>query len=380
VTPFTEDHDLFRKTVRDFVERELRPRADEFEEAGRLPREVFRKMGELGFFGINYAEDVGGAGLDYGYVVAFAEELTRARSGGLNTSILVHAQMATPVLQQVGSEHIRKTFLPGMISGEKIFGLGVTEPGAGSDVAAIRTTARRDGDHYVIDGAKTWITNGGIADFITLLVKTDPAAGHRGMSLVVFPTDTEGFSVGRVLNKLGNHASNTAELSFDGCRIPAANLIGEEGKGFYYVMKNFQGERLIASINAVAAAERAWEDAKKYLEERHAFGAPLARLQVWRHELVDLLTQIEAGRRLAYHAADLYDRRVEATKEISMAKAFCGEMAIRVVDRCLQAYGGYGYSEEYPMARQYRDIRLCTIGGGTTEIMKEIIAKAIGLG
>ncbi|HVY60050.1 MAG TPA: acyl-CoA dehydrogenase family protein, partial [Planctomycetota bacterium] len=346
---------------------------------GRVPRDVFRKMGELGFFGIDYPEDVGGLGLDYGYVVVFAEELTRARSGGLNTSILVHAQMATPVLQQVGSEHVRKTFLPGMISGEKIFGLGVTEPGAGSDVAAIRTTARRDGDEYVIDGAKTWITNGGIADYITLLVKTDPAAGHRGMSLVVFPTDTKGFTVGRVLNKLGNHASNTAELSFDGCRIPRANLVGEEGKGFYYVMKNFQGERLIASVNAVAAAERAWEDARRYLEERHAFGAPLARLQVWRHELVDLLTQIEAGRRLCYHAAELHDRRAEATKEISMAKAFCGEMAIRVVDRCLQAYGGYGYSEEYPLARQYRDIRLCTIGGGTTEIMREIIAKAIGL-
>ena len=377
---FGEDHDLFRKTVRDFVERELRPRAGEFEAAGRLPRDVFTKMGALGLFGINYPEDVGGAGLDYGYVVAFAEELTRARSGGLNTSILVHAQMATPVIDAVGSDHVRRTFLPGMISGETIFGLGVTEPGAGSDVAAIRTTARRDGDHYVIDGAKTWITNGGIADYLTLLVKTDPGAGHRGMSLVVFPTATPGFSVGRVLDKLGNHASNTAELAFDGCRVPVANLIGDEGKGFYYVMKNFQGERLIASINAVAAAERAWEDARRYLEERQAFGQPIARFQIWRHELVEMATQIEAGRRLAYHAADLYDRKQEATKEISMAKAFCGEMAVRVVDRCLQAHGGYGYSEEYPMARQYRDIRLTTIGGGTTEIMREIIAKTLGLG
>lgn len=379
MTPFTEEHELFRKTVRDFVERELRPRADEFEAAGKLPRELFRRMGDLGFFGINYAPEVGGAGLDYWFVVAFAEELTRARSGGLNTSILVHSQMASPILEQVGSPYVRETFLPKMISGEGIFALGVTEPGAGSDVAAIRTTARRDGEHYVVDGAKTWISNGGIADFVTLLVKTDPGAGHRGMSLLVFPTDTPGFTVGRVLPKLGNHASNTAELSFDGCRVPVRNLIGDEGKGFYYVMKNFQGERLIASINAVAAAERAWEDAFKYTQERQAFGQPIARFQVWRHELVDLLTQIEAGRRLAYHAADLYDRKVEATKEISMAKAFCGEMAIRVVDRCLQAYGGYGYSEEYPMARAYRDIRLVTIGGGTTEVMREIIAKSIGL-
>jgi citronellyl-CoA dehydrogenase len=376
---FTPEHDLFRKTVRDFVERELKPRADEFEAAGRVPRDVFRRMGELGFFGINYREDVGGAGLDYGYVVVFAEELSRARCGGLNTAILVHAQMATPILEQVGSEHVRKTFLPGMISGEKIFALGVTEPGAGSDVAAIRTTARRDGGDYVIDGAKTWISNGGIADFVTLLVKTAPEAGHRGMSLVVLPTDTKGFSVGKVLPKLGHHASNTAELAFDGCRVPVRNLVGEEGKGFYYVMKNFQGERLIASVNCVAAAERAWEDAYRYTHERQAFGQPIARFQVWRHELVDMATQIEAGRRLAYHAADLHGRGVEATKEISMAKAFCAEMAIRVVDRCLQAHGGYGYSEEYPMARQYRDIRLSSIGGGTTEIMKEIIAKTLGL-
>ncbi|MHC4392791.1 MAG: acyl-CoA dehydrogenase family protein, partial [Planctomycetota bacterium] len=253
------------------------------------------------------------------------------------------------------------------------------EPGCGSDVAAIRTTAIRDGDDYVVNGNKIWITNGTRADFITLLVKTAPEAGHAGMSLIVFPTDTEGFSISKKLDKLGNRSSDTAELSFDDCRVPVKNLIGHENMGFYYLMQNFQGERLVAAVGAVAGAQRIWDEALKYGLERKAFGRPVAKMGYWRQELARIRCEIEAGRRLAYHACDLFNRKQECMNEVSMAKAYTCEMAIRSIDRCLQVFGGYGYSEEYPVARAYRDMRLLTIGGGTTEVMHEIVAKCNGL-
>jgi citronellyl-CoA dehydrogenase len=378
-TFFTEEHDIFRKTFRDFVEKELRPHTDEWERAELFPREVFQRMGELGFFGVSYPEDVGGAGGDWWFTAVYAEELIRSRSAGLNMSLMVQSTMATPVINEIGTPEQKQEFLAPALRGEMVAALGISEPNAGSDVAGIQTTARKVGGDYVINGAKTFITNGTRADFITLAVRTGEE-GFGGVSLVLFPTDTPGFSVTRKLEKIGNHASDTAELSFEDCRIPVRHLLGQENQGFYHIMMNFQGERLIAAVSAVAAADRAVQDAIQYGQERHAFGRPIGRFQVWRHELTQMLTEIEAGRWLCYRAIDLFNRKQDAVKEITMAKLFCGEMACRVIDRCLQFHGGYGYIEEFPIARQWRDIRLVTIGGGTSEIMKEILSKRMGLG
>lgn len=375
---FTEDHNIFRKSVRDFVEKELAPHAEEWEHSEGFPRDVYKRMGELGFLGIRMPEKYGGSGLDYWYTVCFAEELPRSKMAGLNMSIMVQTDMATPVIAEIGTEEQCKEFLVPAIKGEKIAALGVTEPGAGSDVANIKTTAKKVGGDYVINGAKTFITNGTRADFITLAVRTG-GEGYGGISLVLFPTDTKGFSVGRKLKKLGNKTSDTAELFFDNCKIPARYLLGEENHGFYYIMNNFQGERLIGAVAGIAGCQYMWQDAYNYAMERHAFGKPIGKFQVWRHRLVDLLTQIEAGRMLTYHACDLFNRKINCVKEISMAKLYAAELAIKVANECLQIHGGYGYMEEYDISRAYRDVRLLAIGGGTSEIMKEIIGKLIGL-
>jgi len=378
-TFFTEEHDIFRKTFRDFVARELAPHADQWERDKLFPNEVFKRMGELGFFGVSYPEEVGGAGGDWWYTAVYAEELVRSRSAGLNMGLMVQSTMATPVINEIGTREQKEEFLAPALRGEKIAALGVSEPNAGSDVAGVQTTARKDGGDYVINGAKTFITNGTRADFITLAVRTgDP--GFGGISLVLFPTDTKGFSVTRSLDKIGNHASDTAELAFEDCRIPQRYLLGQENQGFYYIMMNFQGERLIAALAAVAAAQQCVDDAVRYGQERQAFGRPIGKFQVWRHAFTEMLTDIEAGRWLTYRASDLFNRKQDATKEITMAKLFCGEMACRVIDRCLQFHGGYGYIEEFPIARAWRDIRLITIGGGTSQVMKEILSKRCGLG
>ena len=375
---FTAEHEMFRKTVRTFVEKELAPHADEWEEAGIFPRWVYQRMGELGFLGINFPEEYGGAGLDYWYTVAFAEELTRCRMAGLSMSILVQTDMATPIIAEIGTDEQKRLFLAPGIRGEKIAALGITEPDAGSDVAGIRTKAVKDGDDYIINGYKTYITNGTRADFITLAVRTG-AEGFGGISLVLFPTDTPGFKVVKKLKKLGNNSSDTAEIAFEDCRIPQRFLLGNENHGFYYIMRNFQGERLIGSVAAIAGAQRVLESTIAYCKDRKAFGRPIAKFQVNRHKFVDMATELEAGRQLAYHAVDLFNNKIECTKEISMAKLFCGETAVRVADRCLQLFGGAGYMEEFEISRVYRDTRLITIGGGTSEIMKEIISKLIGL-
>lgn len=375
---FTEEHSIFRKSVRDFVEKELTPHSEEWEHAEGFPREVYKRMGELGFLGIRMPEKYGGSGLDYWYTVCFAEELPRSKMAGLNMSIMVQTDMATPVIAEIGTEEQCKEFLVPAIKGEKIAALGVTEPGCGSDVASIKTTAKKVGGDYVINGAKTFITNGTRADFITLAVRTG-GEGYGGISLILFPTDTKGFSVGRKLKKLGNKTSDTAELFFDNCKVPTRYLLGEENHGFYYIMNNFQGERLIGAVAGIAGCQYMWQDAYNYSMERHAFGKPIGKFQVWRHRLVDLLTQIEAGRLLTYHACDLFNRKINCVKEISMAKLYAAELAIKVANECLQIHGGYGYMEEYDISRAYRDVRLLAIGGGTSEIMKEIIGKLIGL-
>jgi len=374
--PFTPEHQLFRRTLRDYVERELAPHALEWDEAGIFPREIFRGMAEIGALGINYPESVGGAGGDYWFVVVLAEELTRCQNSGVNMGLLVQSQIATPIIDQIGTAEQKKEFLVPALAGEKIAALGISEPDAGSDVASLRTTARRSGDEYVINGAKMWITNGTRADFITLAVRTG-GPGHGGISLVTFPTDVKGFSVSKKLAKVGNLSSDTALLFFEDCRIPVRYLLGEENEGFYHVMTNFQGERLVAAIGAVAGMQLLVEDALRYGNERTAFGKPLARFQVWRHRLVEHLTAIEAARWLTYRACDLFNRKEPAVKEISMAKLFAGDLMQKVVYDCQQLHGGMGYVVETPVARAFRDARLLTIGGGTSEIMKEIIAKLV---
>jgi citronellyl-CoA dehydrogenase len=376
---FTPEHDIFRKSIRDFVTKELAPHVPEWEEAGEFPREVFRRMGQLGYLGVHYPEEIGGGGGDYWYSVVYGEELVRTRSAGLNMALMVQTDIATPVINELGTKEQREEFLRPAITGEKIGALGITEPNAGSDVANIKTTAKKDGGDYVINGAKTFITNGTRADFITLAVRTG-GPGFGGISLVLFPTDTKGFRVARKLKKMGNHASDTAELSFEDCRIPQRYLLGEENQGFKYVMMNFQGERLIAAVAAVAAAKQALDDAIAYGRDRQAFGRPIIGFQVWRHTFAELYAQTEAAKWLTYHACDLYNRREPAVPEITMAKLVAGEHAIKTIDRCLQFHGGYGYMDEYAISRAYRDIRLITIGAGTSEIMKEILSKWMGIG
>ena len=375
---FTEEHEMFRKTVRDFVQKELVPHAEEWDEAEEFPREVFTRMGELGLLGIRYPEEYGGSNLDYFFSVVFAEEMAKCGLAGLVMSILVQSDMGTGPLEIIGSEEIKREYLAPAIKGEKIASLGITEPGAGSDVAGMRTTAVRDGDEYVINGSKTFITNGTRADFVTLAAKTDPEAGHAGISMFVAPTNLPGFSVGRKLDKVGNRVSDTAELIFEDYRIPASNLLGEEGQGFYTAMINFQGERLIAAIASAEGASHMLEMTLQYAQEREQFGRPISKFQVTRHKFADMATEIEAGRQLAYHAAYLVDKGIDCVKEVSMAKLFCCETAFKVVDTCLQIHGGYGYMNEYAVSRAWRDTRLATIGGGTSEVMKEIIGRLMG--
>ena len=379
MTFFREEHDIFRKSLREFVAKELAPHTEEWERAESFPREVFRRCGEMGFLGSHYPEDVGGSGGDYWYSVVWAEELIRSGSAGLNMALMVQSDMATPIINDLGTREQKDEFLMPAIRGDKIAALGVSEPGCGSDVASIRTTARKVEGDYVINGAKCWITNGTRADFITLAVRTG-SEGYGGISLVTFPTDTKGFKVTRKIKKMGNHASDTAELSFEDCRIPRRYLLGEENHGFYYIMMNFQGERLVAAIAAVAGAQHALDLTINYTQERTAFGRPILKFQVWRHQFADLATEIEAARWLTYRACDLFNRKQDAVKEITMAKLFAGELANRVADRCLQAHGGFGYSDEFPISRIFRDVRLITIGGGTSEIMKEILSKRLGWG
>jgi citronellyl-CoA dehydrogenase len=374
LAPITEEHRQFEETIRAYAERELAPHAEEWDKAGTFPREVFKQLADLGVLGIRFDPKYGGAGLDWWYTRAFVRGLSRSRSAGFVMSVLVDTDMATPIIHEIGTEEQKEEFLAPTIAGDKVAALGVTEPGAGSDVAAIRTTARRDGDDYIINGAKTYITNGAFADYITLGVRTGEA-GHGGISLVLFPTNTPGFSVGKKLDKLGTRAVDSCELHFDNCRIPRRYLLGEENAGFYYIMRNFQGERLVGAMMATCGAEQALEDAIAYGKQREAFGRPIGAYQVWRHKFAEHLTTIAASWALCDQATAAIDSGDDPTKIVSMAKLFCADMAQKVVYDALQFHGGYGYIEEYPIARAYRDLRLIPIGGGTSEIMKEIIWK-----
>jgi citronellyl-CoA dehydrogenase len=387
-SPFREEHDHFRKTVRQFAEKELAPFADEWEKAEIFPNEVFKRAGELGLFGAHYPEEHGGAGGDYWFSVAKAEELPRGMSSGVGMGLLVQGDMATPVISDLGTNEQIEEFLKPALRGEKIVALGVSEPNAGSDVAGIQTVAKKDGDDYVINGSKTFITNGCRADFVTLLAKTNPEAGAHGCSFFLVPTKTKGFSVSKKLKKVGNHSSDTAELAFEDMRIPKRYLLGEENQGFMYLMQNFQTERLIACISACAGYTLAVEDAIAFGRERKAFGKPIIKREYWQHKFVDLYSKIEAAKALSYKACDAYNEEryvkkgplsFETVKMISFAKIFVGEVGTEVMDQCLQFHGGAGYMDEYRISRGWRDQRLFRIGGGTTETMRYYVAKLIGL-
>ena len=376
--PFTEEHQAFRRSVREYVERELAPHGREWDEKGEFPRSLFRTFGEMGWFGIRRDPAHGGSGLDWWYVVAYAEELARCRNAGLAMAMLVHGEVAIPVIDEIGTDEQKREFLAPAIRGERIAALAISEPDAGSDVASIRTTARRDGDDLVVNGSKMWITNGARADFLTMAVRTG-GEGYGGVSLLLFPTDVKGFAVGRKLEKVGMPSSDTAVLHFEDCRVPARWVLGELDQGFSHIMVNFQGERLVAAVQAVAAMTLMLEGALRYGEERKAFGRPVRSFQSWRHRLADHLAAVEAARWLTYRACDLLSRNQVAVKEVSMAKLFACELAQDVAYDCMQIHGGMGYVLESDIARAWRDIRALTIAGGTSEIMRELVARAEGM-
>jgi citronellyl-CoA dehydrogenase len=382
-SPFTPEHEMFRKSVRKFVENEIVPHIESWEEAGIAPlHNLLKKMGDLGFLGLNYSADYGGAEADIWFTVILHEELGKAGVGGVPMAISVHCDMATPALAKHGSEALKQHYLASAIRGDSVCAIAVTEPDAGSDVARIRTKAVRDGEDYVINGSKLYITNGTQADWLCLLARTSDGDDFRGMSLIIVPTNTQGFIVGKKLKKLGNHSSDTAFLVFENLRVPASNLIGDEGKGFYYQMEQFQMERLVGAIGTVSGAEKAVRDTMRYTHERSAFGKPLINNQWIQFKLGELLTEIEAARQLNYYCASLVQANAdskEVTRIASMAKLKAGRLARQVADTCIQFYGGMGYMEETPISRYYRDSRLISIGGGADEIMLQIIAKLEGM-
>ncbi len=371
---FTEEHDLIRQTVTRFCREEIAPYAAEWDDAGIFPREIFKKAADLGLFGIRIDPKWGGGGLDWWATTAYVESLTFSDSGSVNMALMVQSDMTIPVIQELGTEEQKQEFLAPAVRGEWIASLGISEPGGGSDVANIKTRARTDGDDLIISGQKLWITNGTRADFIVLAVRTG-VEGHKGISLVLFPTKTKGFSVGKKLKKIGNLASDTAELFFDECRIPSRYILGQKDRGFYYIMENFQGERMVASIGSLAGMDKALRNAIEYGRTRTAFGTPIGKFQVWKHRFAEHLTAVEAGRWLVYHAVDLVNRGRRAVKEITMAKLYTSDLAQKVSYDCMQIMGGFAYTTEYPIGRMWRDVRLSTIGAGASEIMKEIIAK-----
>ncbi|HWC14923.1 MAG TPA: acyl-CoA dehydrogenase family protein [Actinomycetota bacterium] len=375
---FAPEHEELRAQVRSFVDKELLPHAQEWEAAEAFPREVFKRVGDLGFFGLKYPEDVGGSGPDYVADAVVTEELARCGSAGVSASLGGHKDLATLYVSSFGTPEQHKRWLTPAIAGDVVGGLAVTEPDAGSDVAAITTSARRDGDDWVINGSKMFITNGAWADFVVVAAKTDADKGYAGITLFVVDTDAAGFT-SRRMPMLGWRTGQTGELTFADVRVPDGNRLGDEGSGFYAIMQNFAWERLIMALAQVAGAQLTYELAKAYALDRTAFKRPIGKFQVWRHRFADMATRIEAGRALTYSALRKYVAGENPIKEVAMAKYYTSEVAFHVADECVQVHGGYGYMMEFPAQRAWRDARLGPIGGGTSEIMKEIIGKTLGL-
>jgi acyl-CoA dehydrogenase len=374
---FTEEHQIFRASVRKFVEKEISPHIDRWEDEESFPVELYRRCAAEGFLGIGYPEAYGGTPCDRFMSIVYTEEMIRSGSVGLVAG-LGSLNIAMPPVLHLGTEAQKQRFLVPVLKGAKIAALGITEPDAGSDVANIRTRALRDGDHYIVNGAKTFITSGCRANLLTAAVRTGEA-GHKGISLLVIDSATPGFSVAKKIRKMGWNASDTAELAFVDCRVPAENLLGNEGQGFYGIMANFQGERLGLAVMAHAVAALALEKSICYAKNREAFGRPLSGFQVTRHKLVDMATQVEVAREFNYRIAARMEAGKDSVKEVSMAKNFACQVCDKVVYDAVQLHGGYGYARETLVERLYRDSRILSIGGGTTEIMKEIIGKATQL-
>ncbi|MCB9187343.1 MAG: acyl-CoA dehydrogenase family protein [Flavobacteriales bacterium] len=373
---FTEEHKIFRQGLRDFLDREVMPNIDKWEEEQRMPKDLWPKFGEMGYFGLNYPEKYGGIDADFLYSVIFMEEISKCESGGFMILPAVQQYMSSPYIYKHGSEFLKEKYLTKVISGEWICCIGISEPGAGSDVANIQTKAILEDGHYVVNGSKTFITNGVYGDFIVAVVKTNPELGAAGVSLLVIDLNSEGVTRNK-LKKLGWHASDTAELHFDNVKVPVENLIGDEGQGFYYLMGGLQLERLVGSIAGFASCEWAIDYTLKYMSERNAFGRPINKFQVLRHRMAQLISEVEANKQFVYHCCRQHAAGEYIVKECSMAKLLSSELAEKVMTQCLQSFGGYGFMEEYKMARAYRDCRVGTIGGGTSEIMREIIAKMV---
>jgi citronellyl-CoA dehydrogenase len=377
---FTEEHEMFRQTVREVVQKEIDPHARTWEDAGQFPaHELFAKFGSLGLLGIEYSEEYGGSGADHVFTMIFGEEIGRSASLGVSMALAVQTDMATPALHSFGSDELKERYLRAAIAGEMVAAIGVSEPDAGSDVAGIRTRAKRDGDEWVIDGAKMWITNGAQADWICLLCRTSDEGGYRGMSQIIVPTDVEGFAVSRKLDKLGMRASDTAELSFDGVRVPVANTIGEIGRGFQQQMAQFQNERMIAAYQMIGAVEQALSRTTAYLRERQAFGASLLSNQSIQYELADIAAELDVMRHHNWAAVEAYGRGEDITRHATVAKLKSARLARRMADAAVQFHGGMGYVEENWPARFYRDTRLWSIGGGADEVMLRTLVRMNGI-
>jgi alkylation response protein AidB-like acyl-CoA dehydrogenase len=377
--PFRPEHDELRASIRAFVEAELAPHADDWEKAKDFPDWVFRRLGELGFLGLSYPEEYGGSGGDYLCNMVLAEEMHRCNSGGVAMAVAVQTDMAVPPVYKFGSEEQKNEYLPKAIAGEKIFCLGISEPDAGSDVAGIKTSAKKMDGGWVVNGRKLWITNGRRADVMVLVAKTDSDSGHQGISLFIVPTDTPGFKVERTLDKLGMDSSDTAEISFTDMFLPENSLLGREGEGFYNISWELQGERLIGAAGTIAASRRTFELALAYASQRTTFGRPIGKHQAIRHALAEMATDIEAAQQLVYLAAWKVNCGEYPVREISMAKLLTGTVSWKVADRALQVFGGLGYAMDFPVQRAWRDSRLLRIGGGTDEVMSEVIGRMEGL-
>lgn len=372
------DYKIFRDSVKKFIETELKPNYEKWEEDGLIPREVWRKCGENGFLCLWAGEEYGGAEADFGYSVIFTEELSRA---GMNVLFPLHSDIVVPYIASYGTPEQKKKWLPGCVSGEIIAAVAMTEPNAGSDLASITTTARREGDHYILNGAKTFISNGFNCGIAIMACKTDPAASpaYRGVSLIVVEDGTPGFIKGRRLKKMGLKSQDTIELYFEDCKVPVGNLLGEENRGFVYLMQKLQQERLVCSIQAQGAAEKMLKEAIEYSGSRNIFGKPISKLQHNTFKIVEMATEIELGRVFLERLIEDHMAGKAVVKRVSMAKYWLNEMANRVAYNCLQLYGGYGYMDEYPISRDFRDVRIGTIYAGATEVMKHIIAKEMDL-
>ena len=376
--PFKEQHDLFRATLRRFVEVEITPYVDEWEEDGVVPRSLFKRMGELGFLGVEYAEDYGGSGADFWMTVVLAEELARCRAGGVAFSIIVHTDMSSPWLYRIGTSEQKARHLPGIIRGETVCALAITEPGTGSDMVGIETRARRDGNEWIVSGAKTFTTNGVYGDLYFVAAKTrNEGPTHARLSQFLVPAGTHGLTVASKLRKTGMLSSDTAELVLDEVRVPTESLLGEEGRGFFQLASGLQRERLLAAVLSVAASQQALDDTQAYLRQRQAFGKDLAEFQALRHRIADMATQVAAARQLTYHAAGMFADGEDCVTEVSMAKLFATEAANRIAYEAVQMHGGYGYVRETPVERFARDYRLWTIAAGSSEMMREIISKRL---